>query len=102
MDLTELKQRKPLTAQEVKDIRKNLELNFNQFGRYFNVSPVAVQLWEKEKSFPISPISELIRIKSSPQYLEENKEEMLWAKARKPRPKKHRRARYVAFDMCGQ
>ena len=75
-----------LTAKEITNIRENLGMNYTQFGRFFRVSHAIVPLWERGKTSPMPALSELIRIKSSPEYLEVNKEELKMAMFRKDRP----------------
>jgi len=78
--------REILTAKAIKDIRKNLGMSCRQFAKFLRLSNVIISMWEKGQSSPRPALSDLMRIKSSAEYLEANKEELKVAMFRKPRP----------------
>lgn len=66
-----------LSPEALKEIRKSLDLTQAQFAKYLDVNTTEICMWEKG----INPISQaldaLVRHKTSPEYLEEHREEFL-------------------------
>lgn len=91
MDFKNTYPKEKLTAKEIADIRKSLEMNCYQFSKFFGVSHAIIPIWERGETTPTYAISELIRIKTSPEYLEANQEEVSAAKFLKTRPEKYRK-----------
>ena len=62
-----------LSGEEIKHIRVNiLNMSHNQFAKYLSVCPTSIFLWERRNRPQWKSVDQLIRIKSSPEYIEKH------------------------------
>ena len=62
-----------LSGDEIKDIRVNvLNMSQDQFADYLSVCPTSIFLWERKNRPQDRSTDQLIRIKSSPEYVEKH------------------------------
>lgn len=75
-----------LSGEEIFKIRNDLKMNRQEFGRYLNVLPTTLYLWERRGRLRSKSTDLLIRLKCHPKYIEAHPEELHASRSRSKKP----------------